>query len=90
MKRLLAVIAGLAVLGVLGFFALAWRPAIAPIIPPPPGSFAPELVAKGEALSGGGFCADMPHCQRRAEIRWRLRDADALRRDLLDQHHSRS
>jgi mono/diheme cytochrome c family protein len=57
MKRLLTVIAGLVVLGVLGFVALAWRPAIAPISPPPPGSFAPDLVAKGEALSGGGFCA---------------------------------
>ena len=56
-KRLLTVIAGLAVLGVLGFFVLAWRPAIAPISPPPPGSFAPELVAQGEALAGGGFCA---------------------------------
>src|SRR6202020_2286517 len=57
MKRLLTVIAGLAVLGVLGFFALAWWPAIAPISPSPPGSFAPDLVAHGEALSGGGFCA---------------------------------
>ena len=53
MKRLLTVIAGLAVLGVLGFFALAWWPAIAPISPSPPGSFAPDLVAHGEALSGG-------------------------------------
>jgi mono/diheme cytochrome c family protein len=42
----------------LGFGALAWRPAIAPIAPPPPGSFAPELVAKGEALAGGGYCAE--------------------------------
>ena len=57
MKRLLTVIAGLVVLGVLGFFALAWWPAIAPISPSPPGSFAPDLVAHGEALSGGGFCA---------------------------------
>ena len=57
MKRVPAVIAGLVVLGVLGFVTLAWRPAIAPISPPPPGSFAPDLVAKGEALSGGGFCA---------------------------------
>jgi mono/diheme cytochrome c family protein len=56
MKRLLTVIAGLAVLGVLGFFALAWWPAIAPISPSSPGSFAPDLVAHGEALSGGGFC----------------------------------
>ena len=48
MKRLLTVIAGLAVLGVLGFFALAWWPAIAPISPSPPGSFAPDLVAKGD------------------------------------------
>jgi mono/diheme cytochrome c family protein len=57
MKRLRTVIAGLAVLGVLGFFALAWWPAIAPISPSPPRSFAPGLVAYGEALSGGGFCA---------------------------------
>ena len=57
MKRLLTVIAGLVVLGVLGFFALAWWPAIAPISPSPPGSFAPDLVAHGEALAGGGFCA---------------------------------
>ena len=57
MKRLLTVIAGLVVLGVFGFFALAWRPAIAPISSSPRGSFAPDLVARGEALSGGGFCA---------------------------------
>jgi mono/diheme cytochrome c family protein len=58
MKRLLIIVATLAVLGVLGFVALAWRPAIAPVSPPQPGSFAPDLVAKGEALSGGGFCAE--------------------------------
>jgi mono/diheme cytochrome c family protein len=45
-------------LGILGFGALAWRPAIAPIAPPAPQSFAPELVAKGEALAGGGYCAE--------------------------------
>jgi len=58
MKRLLTVIAGLAVLGVLGFLALAWWPAIAPISPSPPGSFAPDLVARGEALAAGGFCTE--------------------------------
>src|ERR1700733_5765042 len=58
MKRLLTVIAGLAVLGVLGFFALAWWPTIAPISPSPPGSFAPDPVAKGEAHAAGGFCGD--------------------------------
>ena len=26
--------------------------------PPAPGSFAPELVARGEALAGGGYCAE--------------------------------
>ncbi len=57
MKRLLIGIAALCVLGLLGFGALAWKPAIAPINPPAPQSFAPELVAKGEALAGGGFCA---------------------------------
>ena len=45
-------------LGLLGFGALAWRPAIAPIAPPPPQSFAPDLIAKGEALAGGGYCAE--------------------------------
>jgi mono/diheme cytochrome c family protein len=48
----------LGVLGLLGFGALAWRPAIAPIARPAPGSFAPELVAKGEVLSGSGYCAE--------------------------------
>ena len=46
------------VLGILGFGVLAWRPAIAPIAPPAPTSFMPSLVAKGEALAGGGFCAE--------------------------------
>ena len=58
MKRLVIYLVGLGVIGVLGFGALAWRPAIAPIKPPAPESFAPELVSKGEALAGGGFCTD--------------------------------
>lgn len=57
-KRLLFCIFALGVVGMLGFGALAWRPAIAPIAPPAPASFAPALVAKGEALAGGGHCAD--------------------------------
>jgi mono/diheme cytochrome c family protein len=57
-KRILIGVVASGVLGILGFAALAWRPAIAPITPPMPGSFAPELVVKGEALSGAGFCAE--------------------------------
>ena len=57
-KRILIGIVLMGVLGILGFGALAWRPAIAPIVPPTPGSFAPDLVAKGAALAGGGHCAD--------------------------------
>jgi mono/diheme cytochrome c family protein len=57
-KRLLIGVVGLGILGILGFGALAWHPAIAPIAPPAPGRFAPALVAKGEALAGGGFCAE--------------------------------
>jgi mono/diheme cytochrome c family protein len=56
-KRLLIAIVALGFLGILGFGALAWRPAIAPI-----GSarsaFAPDLVAKGAALAAGGYCAE--------------------------------
>jgi mono/diheme cytochrome c family protein len=42
--------------GALGFFALAWRPAIAPINPPPESSFDADLIAKGEVLAGAGYC----------------------------------
>src|SRR5229473_2232610 len=57
-KRFLIGGVAIGVLGILGFGVLAWRPAIAPIAPPAPGSFAPQLVAKGEALAGGGYCAE--------------------------------
>jgi mono/diheme cytochrome c family protein len=57
-KRILVWVVGLVVLGILGFGALAWQPAIAPINPPAASAFAPELVAKGAALAGGGFCAE--------------------------------
>ena len=57
MKRILIGVLALAVIGVIGFAALAWRPAIAPITPPPPPTaFAPELVARGEVLASAGYC----------------------------------
>ena len=42
-----------------GLFALAltWRPAIAPIAVPSPGSFPPEQVARGAVLAKLGDCA---------------------------------
>jgi mono/diheme cytochrome c family protein len=56
-KKLLIAVVVFGCLGLLGFGALAWRPAIAPVTPPAPGNFPPELVTKGEALAGGGYCA---------------------------------
>ena len=56
-KKLLIAAVALGCLGLAGFAVLAWEPAIAPIDPPAARSFAPELVAKGEALAGGGYCA---------------------------------
>ena len=58
MKRLLLGIAGLAVVGALGFGLLAIRPAIPPINAPARESFASELVAKGKALAAAGFCSE--------------------------------
>ena len=58
LKKALFGLVALGCLGLLGFGALAWRPAIAPISSPAPDSFPPELVAKGEALAGGGYCAE--------------------------------
>jgi mono/diheme cytochrome c family protein len=57
-KKLLGAVVVLGFLGLAGFGLLAWKPAIAPVAPPAAGSFAPELVAKGEALAGGGYCAE--------------------------------
>jgi mono/diheme cytochrome c family protein len=56
-KKLLIAAVALGCFGLVGFGVLAWEPAIAPIAPPAAGSFAPEVVAKGEALAGGGYCA---------------------------------
>ena len=57
-KKLLIGLVALGIVGGLGFAALAWRPAIAPITPPTRGSFSPELVAKGEVLARAGYCAE--------------------------------
>jgi cytochrome c553 len=39
------------------FFVMAWRPSIAPIARPAPGSFAADLIKKGEVLAAIGHCA---------------------------------
>lgn len=56
-RRVLLAVLGLLVLGVAGLFAIAWRPAIAPIDPPAPGAFAADRIARGEVLAGAGYCA---------------------------------
>ena len=48
-KKLLIATVVLGCLGLAGFGALAWKPAIAPVARPAAGSFVPALVAKGEA-----------------------------------------
>jgi mono/diheme cytochrome c family protein len=56
-KKLLIAVVALGSVGLAGFGVLAWQPAMAPVPIPAPASFAPELIAKGEALAGGGYCA---------------------------------
>jgi len=46
-----------AAVAVLAYTALAWRPAIAPVEPPAPQSFAPDVVARGKMLASAGNCA---------------------------------
>jgi mono/diheme cytochrome c family protein len=55
-RRIALTMIALAVLGLLGFFLLAWQPAIAPIEPPNPASFPAESIAKGEILAAVGHC----------------------------------
>ncbi len=57
LKRIAIAVVGVGAVCLLGFFALAWRPAVAPIDPPEQASFPPDLIAKGEVLVGAGFCA---------------------------------
>jgi mono/diheme cytochrome c family protein len=56
-RRIAIAIVAAAVLGLLGFSLLAWRPAIAPIEPPSPANFPAEAIAKGEILAAAGHCA---------------------------------
>lgn len=49
---------GIAAVAVLALLAVAWRPPIAAIAPPPPASFPRELVDRGEMLAGAGNCID--------------------------------
>jgi mono/diheme cytochrome c family protein len=58
MKYLLVAVVALVTLGILGFFAFAWYPAIAPVVAPGPRSVAPDLITKGRMLAGGDFCAE--------------------------------
>jgi mono/diheme cytochrome c family protein len=55
-RRIALAMLAAVVLGLLGFFLLAWRPAIAPIEAPTASSFPAEAVAKGAALSAAGHC----------------------------------
>jgi mono/diheme cytochrome c family protein len=52
------VVAGLVIAGAGLGVALVWRPAIAAIDPPPPQSFAPDLVKLGRELAALGNCND--------------------------------
>jgi hypothetical protein len=54
-RRIAIAIVAAAVLGLVGFFFLAWRPAIAPIVPPIQASFAPTPFAP--AIANAIFAA---------------------------------
>src|SRR5713226_5918718 len=55
-RRIAIVMIAAAVLGLVGSFFLACRPAIAPIAPPTPASFPAESIAKGATLAAAGHC----------------------------------
>ena len=55
-RRIAITVVAVASIGLVIFFILSWRPAIAPIERPNPASFSAESVAKGEILSSEGHC----------------------------------
>ncbi|MEO5624540.1 MAG: cytochrome c [Dokdonella sp.] len=56
-KRILVGLIIVLLVGTLGLFAMAWRPAIEPVAMPALSSFAADLVGKGELLAAAGNCA---------------------------------
>ena len=56
-KRFAIGLAALIIVGIAGFAAFAWHPAIAPVAVPAASQFTPELIAKGEILAAAGNCA---------------------------------
>jgi mono/diheme cytochrome c family protein len=56
MAKTLAILLGIAVLGLVLFTIWAWRSAIAPVEPPAVASFDASLIAKGEKLADAGYC----------------------------------
>ena len=87
-KRLLIGAVALGCLGLAGFGILAWRPAIAPVALPAPGSFPPDLIAKGEALAGGGYCAAC-HTEKGGQpFAGGYAMATPFGVHLFDQHHA--
>lgn len=56
LKRFLLFVSALLVLAAVVLYALAWRPAIKAIDPPPRDSFDPVLVSRGQVLAAAGNC----------------------------------
>jgi mono/diheme cytochrome c family protein len=57
LKRIVIGAGSLGIACLLGYLALAWRTAITPIAPPDMTSFTVDLITKGRALAGAGYCA---------------------------------
>src|SRR3984885_14400677 len=57
LRRLALGAAAAGVVGLLGFAAFAWRPAIPEIATPLPSSFSADVVARGATLASVGYCS---------------------------------
>lgn len=55
-RRIVAAALAVVVVGLIGYLALAWRPAISPIQRPTSASFAQDAIARGERLAALGHC----------------------------------
>lgn len=56
-RRVVMWVVAMLVVGVCGFTAFAWRPALSEVSTPDPSSFSPALVQQGARLAAVGFCA---------------------------------
>ncbi|WP_208450475.1 hypothetical protein [Burkholderia cepacia] len=72
--------------GLVGFAAFAWRPAIREVATPDPSRFSPVLIQQGAKLAAAGFCASCHSVAGAKPFAGGYAMKTGFRHDLLDEY----